>query len=308
MKSAHRHELETNVLAHGLEVYIERYRPYFSKIALGVVALIAILFLWSYVSNSSAKQKDEAWDAYNMAVGTGGLPNLDILRRAGEGDPNSAMQRLADTTWADGQLYLASRAYIPNRTAAKDALNKAAGAYQNVIQSSDDPRLTGRARLGLARVYELEGELDKAKSAYEQVTGPYAEYAKAQVARLAKPEAKETYDWLATAQPPAPKAPMGPGTPGQKPEFSPGDIALPNATGAEGGAPSEGSGSPASFDDLLKGMREDAKKGETGDRYKSDAAPATDGKAPAEGAPAADTKNAEPPAKGDTKGNSKPAK
>src|SRR5258708_5547939 len=125
MKSAHRHELGTNVLAHGLEVYIERYRPYFSKIALGILAFIAILFIWSYVSGSSAKQRDEAWDAYNQAVGTSSLPNLDQLRRTAEENPNTAMQRMADTTWADGQLYIASRAYIQNRAAANDALNKA---------------------------------------------------------------------------------------------------------------------------------------------------------------------------------------
>ena len=36
MKSAHRHELETNVLAHRLEMFIERYRPYASQIV-GVI-------------------------------------------------------------------------------------------------------------------------------------------------------------------------------------------------------------------------------------------------------------------------------
>ncbi|HEX4414310.1 MAG TPA: tetratricopeptide repeat protein [Lacipirellulaceae bacterium] len=307
MKSAHRHELETNVLATRLENYIERYRPYFSKIVLGIVALIAILFLWSYVSNSTSRQRDEAWDAYNMAVGTGGLPNLDVLRRTGEENPNSAMQRLADTTWADGQVYIASRAYIPNRTAAKDALNKAAGVYQGVIQSSDDPRLIGRARLGLARVDELQGDLEKARATYEQVTGPYAEYAKAQAERLAKPEAKETYAWLATAQPPAPKAPMGPGTPGQKPEFSPGDIPLPNATGAAGAAPGETKGPETSFDDLLKSMRNDA-KGEAADRYKTDATPGAGDKAPAGSAPAADSKKTEAPAKDDSKNGSESTK
>jgi predicted negative regulator of RcsB-dependent stress response len=305
MKSAHRHELETNVLAHGLEVYIERYRPYFSKIALGILALIAILFIWSYVSGSSAKQQGEAWDEYNQAVGSSSLPNLDQLRRAAEENPNTAMQRMADTTWADGQLYVASKAYIPNRAAAKEALDKAAGAYLSVIQSSDDERLTGRARLGLARVYELQNELDKARATYSQVTGPYAAYAKAQAERLAKPEAKETYGWLATARPPAPRAPMGPGTPGQRPEFAPGDIALPNSnsTGADNAAPGETKAGGTSFDELLKNMRNDTKQSETGDRYKTDAAPASGGNPPPGGTAAPDSKSAEPPAKSEaTKG------
>ena len=37
MKSAHRHELETNVLAHRLESYVERFRPYLSKVAFGAL-------------------------------------------------------------------------------------------------------------------------------------------------------------------------------------------------------------------------------------------------------------------------------
>ena len=110
------------------------------------------------------------------------------------------MQQMADVTWADGQVYMASRNYIANRAVANESLNKAASAYQGVIQSSDDEQLTGHARLGLARIYEMQNELDKAIAEYKQVTGPYAKYAKAQAERLAKPEAKETYAWLATAQ------------------------------------------------------------------------------------------------------------
>ena len=147
------------------------------------------------------------------------------------------MQQMADVTWADGQVMQASQNYIYNRSAANEALERAASAYQGVIQTSDDERLVDRARLGLARVYEMQNDLDKAREEYEQVAGAYAEYAKAQAERLAKPEAKETYAWLATAEPPRPRAPMGPGTPGQRPEFSPGDLSLPAgpASGADQG-------------------------------------------------------------------------
>ena len=44
MKSAHRHELETNVLAHRLEVYIERYRPYASRIVGVIIAVVVLIF------------------------------------------------------------------------------------------------------------------------------------------------------------------------------------------------------------------------------------------------------------------------
>ncbi len=275
---AHRHELETNALAQGLEGYVDRAKPYIGKVAFGILALVVILFAWSYVSSSSSARRGEAWDAYNLAVGSGTSPNLDVLRRAAEENPGTNMQRMADATWADGQVYQASRYYIMNRAAAKEALNKAAGAYQSVIQTSDDERLTDRARLGLARVYEMQGDLDKAKAQYGQVTGSYAVYAKAQAERLSKPETKDTYAWLETAQPPLPKAPMGPGTPGQKPEFSPGEIALPNGGTTEATPGSKQKNASETFDNLLKDMQKDSKSTETGDRYKNDQAPAGDTK------------------------------
>ena len=69
------------------------------------------------------------------------------------------MQQMADVTWADGQVLMASSNYIYNRKAAMEALNRATSAYQGVIQSSNDERLAGRARLGLARVYEMQNQL-----------------------------------------------------------------------------------------------------------------------------------------------------
>jgi len=286
MKSVERHKLETNVLAHGLEVYIERYKPYFSKIAAGVLACIALLFIWSYVSGSSSAQKNSAWDAYNDAVGSNPM-NLEQLRRAAEDNPGTKMQQMADITWADGQVMMASNAYIYNRTAANKALGEAAGRYQGVLQTTDDPRLIGRARLGLARIAEMQGDLDKARQQYEQVTGAYAKYAKEQADRLAKTESKETYAWLQTAQPPKPVSPMGPGVPGQKPEFSPGEIALPTGTQTSTGEPTDQKSASETFDNLLKEMQKESKDNEkTDDRYKTDQAPA-EGKGTGDAAPTA---------------------
>ncbi len=292
MKSVERHKLETNVFAHKLEVYIERYKPYVSKVAIGIVAFIALLFIWSYLSGSSAARKNEAWDSYNLALGSRPM-NLEALHRTAQEYQGTKMQQLADVTWADGQVMMASNAYISNRSAAKDALNKAASAYQGVIQSSDDSRLTGRAHLGLARVYEMQSELEKAREQYGQVTGAYSKYAKQQADRLAKPEAKETYDWLATAQPPRPVAPMGPGTPGQGPAFSPNDISLPNAGDPNAPATGETKSAAETFDALLKEMQKDAQKDpnsseKDGDRYKTEPPPTSDAN------PAAPNKDATP--------------
>jgi hypothetical protein len=116
----------------------------------------------------------------------------------------------------------------------------------------------------MARVYEMRNELEKARDEYLKVKGGYADYAKQQAERLSKPEAIDTYAWLEKAQPPQVQAPLGPGTPGSRPAFSPGDLSLPGAT-PEAGAPSATTEPGPNFDELLKGLRE--LPSETGERY-----------------------------------------
>jgi hypothetical protein len=290
MKSVERHNLQTNLVAHGLEVALERYKPYLSKIIWGVVALVALLFIWSYFSGASAARRSGAWDAFNQAVSSAPM-NLDQLRETAGEYQGTAVQQLADVTWADGQVARASDQYIYNRKAANEALTNAATAYRGVLQSSDNARLLSRARLGLARVYEMQNEVDKARSEYEQVTGTYAKYAKLQAERLAKPDAKETYAWLATAEAPKPVSPFGPGTPGKGPELFPSDIALPSASNTTPGA-GVSEDAAAAFDAYLKEMQKTSPANDKGDdRYKTDAPPA----ATPDGAAAGKDASTEPP-------------
>src|SRR5437588_3317063 len=132
MKSAHRHELETNALAHRLEVYIMRYRPYASRIAGAVIAVIAIVFIWSYISGTSAARRSEAWDSFNLAV-SAMPPDVEEIHRTAQEYPGTKMQQMADVTWADAQVWMASRNYLNNRKAAMEALDKATSTYQGVI-------------------------------------------------------------------------------------------------------------------------------------------------------------------------------
>ncbi len=250
MDSAHRHQLQTNTLAQRLDSGINKLRPYTSTILGAIIALAIGALVWSYMSNQRAAQQAEAWTSYNDAVGTL-PPNLERLNRAAQEYPNTPMQNMAELTWADGQLYTASQSFIGNRSAATDALNRATSGYQNVLQRTRDKSLIDRAHLGLARVYEMRGQLEKAREEYGKIAGGYKEYAEAQIKRLEEPEAAETYAWLEKAQPPRMTAPAGPGIPGQRPIFSAGDLSLP--VGEEDDIPANAE--PAtSFDDLLKGL------------------------------------------------------
>ena len=172
MKSAHRHELGTNVLAHRLENYIERSKPYIPKVLGGLAAIVALMFLWSYISGSTTASKNEAWDTFNYAVGAQPM-NMELLHQAADAFPGTQMQEMADVTWADGQAMIAANSYIYNRPLANKSLEQAATAYQKVISSSGNERLKGRAHLGLARVYEMQNELEKARAQYNEVTAPW---------------------------------------------------------------------------------------------------------------------------------------
>jgi predicted negative regulator of RcsB-dependent stress response len=253
MKSKHRHELETNELAKRLSVLIDQVRPYGST-ALGVlIAVLVVLIGWSYLSGSSAARQEEAWAMYNVAV-EGSTPNLVLLRQTAEDNPGTTMQELADVTWADGQVWLASQAYIQSRTATNEALNRAESTYQGILRTSTDERLLGRARFGLGRIYEMQNKLDKAREQYSTVQGDFAELAHLRAKELEDQQAKQACDWLATAEPPR-VAPTGPGTPGQRPDFSATDLNLPGAT-PQAGTPT---------DNILEGS--DLGTEDTQDRY-----------------------------------------
>ena len=305
MKSAHRHELQTNELAQRLDLAIERFKPYAATVAGVIVAIVVVMFIWSYVAGSSASRSGAAWDAYHRGVASV-PPNLEQLKGVAEEYPGTQMQQLADITWADGQVLMASREYIYNRASATEALGRATSTYQSILQTSDDERLENRAHLGLARVYEMENELDKAREEYLKVQGGYQGYAKLQAERLDKPETKETYAWLATAQAPRPRAPMGPGTPGERPEFSPGEFALPGTDtesgstqpGLDPGAPTTGAAPGESFEDLIQGLQLPTTEGS--DRYDTSEPPGevTDSQPAADDTsqPPVESSDAQPPA------------
>jgi hypothetical protein len=265
MKSEERHRLETNVMAQRLSVWIDKLRPYATSVA-GILLFVFIaMFAWSYLTGSSSAWQNQAWDAYNDAV-VSPMPNLELLRQSAEEHPGTKMQQMADITWADGQVWMASRDFLYNKAAAMESLNRATSAYQGILQSSDDERLQNRARLGLARIYEMQDQLDKAREEYLKVTGGWANFAKERAKELGEQKTKDVCAWLATAEPPRRAVPSGPGTPGQQPMFSAGDMPLPGAAplnGSQSGGVDEG----ASLDSLLQGLDLGTEPANTPDRY-----------------------------------------
>jgi hypothetical protein len=294
MKSAHRHELQTNALAQRLEVAVQQFRPYVSAIAGVAVAVAVAILIWSYMSSASASRQGDAWNAYNQAIGSS-MVNLDDLQRSAEEYPGTKMQELANITWADGQVWIASQNYIHNRLSSKTAMERAVSAYSGILGTTKDESLRNRAHLGMARIYEMRGELEKARDEYLKVRGGYEEYAKAQADRFAQPEAKDVYAWLEKAMPPRAQSPTGPGRPGQRPEFSAADLTLPEATSDPGALPA--TVPDASIDELLKGLGTlPSETGEPGATEQTPAAESAESPAAPADAPGASPSSSDAPA------------
>ncbi len=207
MKSEHRHELETNELAKWLEIRIEQAKPYVAYIVAGVAALVVAVVAASYAGGRSAEKQERAWEAFALATYSREL-DLSSLQEVAVSDEyaGSDVQEWAYLTWADRQVQLAAQAYLDNRERSTELLKPALSAYESVASLSADQQLVDRARLGLARVYEMQNQPDRAKQEYELVQGDFATVAAAAIRRLEDSSAAGDLAWLATA--PLPRPPV----------------------------------------------------------------------------------------------------
>ena len=90
------------------------------------------MFIWSYCPARRPRGKARLGTRTTTPIGAQ-PPNLEQLHQAAEEYPGTQMQQMADVTWADGQVCMASQNYIYNRPAANEALEQATSAYQGVI-------------------------------------------------------------------------------------------------------------------------------------------------------------------------------
>ena len=216
MKSEHRHDLETNVLARQLAELINRLKPHASTISTVALIVAGLVVAGMYFNKSMAARQHEAWDAYNLAIEDPRRDALDDLKQAAEQNAGTAMAELAQVTWADGKVMQASRLFISRRTIADENLAKAEATYQSLVKSASSTTIRDRAHFGLGRVYEMRNEIEKAREHYGAVVGGFAEMAQERAEHLAQERTVETCGWLASA---APVVRASPGVPGTTPEF-----------------------------------------------------------------------------------------
>lgn len=218
MKTARRHELQTNTLADWLGESLENAKPY-AKMALGIVlAAIVLIAFYLVMSRRSAKEEERGWNRYFAAFDSQEPGDLDDVAKEFIGTPisNWANLALADRKFAEGTNDLFS-----DRAKANEALAAAVTHYREAGKGTD-PLLQQRATFGLARCYESQtGQLDAARKEYQQVIdrwpdSTFADMAKSRLADIDRNSTKEFYDWFADARLPAPPGDE-PGIPGVKP-------------------------------------------------------------------------------------------
>jgi hypothetical protein len=224
MKTSRRHELQTNELADSLARWIEAVKPY-SRAALALlIAVVAALLFWGYLSAQGERKAAEGWNALFDAMNSRD-PEEDLAdlatRYAG-----TQVGLWARVTLADTQLLGGTNLLFMDRGRARDELRQAAETYQAILAETQDSMMRERATFGLARAHEAmgtPGDLENARKEYRSLAeqwpdSPYAAVAKARADDLDKAATKDFYDWVARYEPPRPVA-NEPGTPGARPDF-----------------------------------------------------------------------------------------
>ena len=279
MNTERRHELESNALAHGITTWGDKLRPYTSAMLAIVAALIGVYIVATIWNNYQAQRDQAAWHEFELALfeGDGEARSLQRLANSEEYQ-GTEMQVWAFMSWADRQLRLASELYLRDRDDAKKRLSSVHGIYEQFADGASSSELKNRARLGLARVAEMQGDVDEAKAQYALVDGALAALAEERVKQLNAKPATETIEWLATVQLPKRTPPAGAGSPGLRPGFE----AVPPTADPQSGLNFD---TTQSLEEILGGIKED----ETGNRYEGDEAKPAEGAAtePATTEPAA---------------------
>lgn len=220
MKSEERHRRQENELVHYLELGAEKTRPHL-PIIFGVVGLaLGAIIVTSIWSQRQAAQNRAAWDRYQLAVASADVEYSDLFDIArNDENEGSAIQEWAYLAYADRQVRQAAEYYLVDREASLDRLQNVAGLYEELAKGASTRLLRDRAKLGAARVLEMQNKIEEARAAYAKIDGPLAAYAAERIKQLDATQVEATGQWLATAELPSFSMPNLPGTPGARPNF-----------------------------------------------------------------------------------------
>jgi hypothetical protein len=228
MKSERRHDLETNELAVRVQDWLDRVKPYASQIALVLLGVAVLAYMWSEWGNVTSATEQAAWDEYTLASYSSD-PELNSMKLLAENEEyaGTPVPEWAYLSWCDRQLLLSSQSFLIDRTATVNRLEKVQEIYQTLANDSGNSQVQERARFGLAQSLEMQGKLDEARAVYQRVKGDLTPLATSRAEQVQSDKVKEAYSWLTTAELPKRETPStGGAAAGTRPNFG-ADIPAP---------------------------------------------------------------------------------
>ncbi len=232
MKTARRHELQTNTLADWLGESIESAKP-FAKLIGGIALAGVVLVIFYFVMQSRSQQDDQrGWQRYYRALSSDTPADLEQVAKEFPSTPAGFSAHLIA---ADRHLIDGCNGLFTDRAKAAEALQLAVSGYKAALPAKD-VLVQQRAMFGLAKTYEAQIKLDDARQEYQRVIdrfpkGMFADVAQKRLDNLNKQPTKDFYAWFSEAEPiTRPTGLEGFGTPGsgQSPFLNDPSSGMPN--------------------------------------------------------------------------------
>lgn len=213
MKSERRHDLQNNELATTLGAGIDKVQPFVQYIVGGVVIAAVLAVGWGVYTNFARKSAAAAWTEYYFTLNTG---DAESFKAIANDHPGSAAALWAEQTAGDEYLADGIDALYRDRGQGVELLKRAITCYEAVNSKAQQPELRTRALLGLAQAHESLGEIDKAKTLYQQVIAAGLQpaittMATNRLAFLNSQLGKDFYTWFGKLKPSPALPPKMPG-------------------------------------------------------------------------------------------------
>ncbi|MFP6674867.1 MAG: hypothetical protein VB878_07290 [Pirellulaceae bacterium] len=195
-----RHDLDKNIFADKVNSAIITLRPYFTYIAVILVAGLLVFLVALIVDYNRRSVLGVEWGEFIVANQSKNRDRAlaDLAREY----PDSAAGVWASLAKAATDLDSGTREIYDDRIAAESSLGSAIESFETVVEkASDYPDLAQQARFGIGVAHETMGEVEKAIEIYEQVVAkgdetPVANMAQRRVDSLRDPETIAFYDWF----------------------------------------------------------------------------------------------------------------
>jgi hypothetical protein len=164
VKSERRHELQHNQLADALGTGMDRFAPYIKWIALAV--LVAVVFVASRAILQGQKERLQSRAAVDLLFALDS-PGEDAFRVVASDYGDTPAGHWAMAARGDENFARGLDDYFTDRDAADSAFRTAVEAYQSCLDRSKIPLLRSRVQLALAKAYEAQGDIEKARTQYD---------------------------------------------------------------------------------------------------------------------------------------------